>query len=58
MKERVIVVDLNNPGWLLDAIKQAEIRSKTPYIPTYEALVEYDQYESMKKVCKEVYNIL
>jgi hypothetical protein len=58
MKERVIVVDLNNPIWLFNAIKDAEIISKTPYIPTHEALVEYDQYESMKKVCKEIYNIL
>ena len=58
MKERVIVVDLNNPTWLFNAIKDAEIISKTPYIPTHKALVEYDQYESMKKVCKDIYNIL
>ncbi len=58
MQERVVVVDLSDHLWFNKALNDAKIITQTPYIPSHEALVEYDQYESMKNVCKEIYRFI
>lgn len=58
MRSRIFVVELADPLWLNKALFAAKQITKIKYIPSKEALLEYDQYESMKKVCKEVYKII
>jgi hypothetical protein len=58
MRSRLILVDLSDHLWLSKAITTAKQISKIKYIASKEALIEYDQFESMKKVCKEVYKII
>lgn len=58
MQARIVVADLNDQGWLDKALDKAKEIISQPYVPSHEALVEYDQYESMKKVCREVYRII
>lgn len=50
MKNRIIIVDINDNNWLEDAIQQAEIINMTEYIPSKEALLMFDQRESSKKI--------
>lgn len=50
MKNRIIIVDINDNKWLEDAIQKAEIINMTEYIPSKEALLMFDQRESSKKI--------
>lgn len=58
MRARIAVVNLDDTDWLDNALNRAKEITENPYVPSQEALMEYDQYESMKKVCREVYNII
>ena len=58
MRSRLILVDLSDHLWFSKAIIIAKKITKIKYIPSQEALLEYDQYESMRKVCKEIYKII
>jgi len=58
MRARLIVVELEYENWLDTAITKAKQITATPYTPSTEALIEYDQYESMKKVCRDIYKII
>jgi hypothetical protein len=55
MRARVIVVDLENPRWLPDALRAAAVVTATAYVPSADAILAYDQHESMKRVCREIY---
>jgi hypothetical protein len=58
MQARIILVNLDEKGWLDNALNSAKEITKKPYLPSQEALINYDQYESMKKVCREIYHII
>lgn len=58
MRERLFIVDFNDKAWLDKAIVKAAEVTSVSYIPSQEALMEYDQTESMKKVCRDIYKIM
>ncbi len=58
MRARLAVVDLTDPVWLEKILITAREITSVKYIPSQEALIEYDQFESMKKVCREIYKII
>lgn len=55
MRARLAVVDLTDPLWFDKVLVRAKEMVAIKYFPSQEALSEYDQYESMKKVCREIY---
>jgi hypothetical protein len=57
MKSRIILVNINKKFWLSTSIKKAKILSKIIYSPTKEAIDKFDQFTSMKKMCKKYYEI-
>ncbi len=50
MKERIIIVDINNKSWLTNAIEKARIISKKKFYPDNESLNLFDQRKSFKKI--------
>ncbi len=50
MKSRIILVDLNNSNWFDDAVKSASLIVKNNFVPTEQALNEYDQLKSSEKL--------
>ena len=54
MRDRIIVVDLNDPFWLSNALKSAKTMHEQKFIPCQEASNNFDQLESLKKVLKLV----
>ena len=56
MKSRVILVDLHDFNWFDKALKQADLISKTIYIPSKQAILSYDKLESFKKVTKLLFS--
>lgn len=55
MRSRITIVDLSEPSWLVDAMANARRITSTPYTPSIDALVQYDQHESMKRVIRDIY---
>lgn len=55
MKKRILVVDLSNPRWLLEAIETAKSIAAVPYEPSEAALEMFDQERSMRKVARNYY---
>jgi len=49
MRARVIVVNVGQPGWFAEAFAQASEIVKTEYRPSEEALLAFDQVESMAR---------
>jgi hypothetical protein len=58
MRERIIVADLNKPDWLQMAIQEANRITSVPFVPSHEALYEFDQQESIFRVCQRIYKII
>lgn len=58
MRARLAVVDLTDPLWFDKVLVTAKEIAAIKYVPSQEALIEYDQYESMKKVCSDIYKII
>lgn len=58
MRTRIFEVKLDDPFWLNKALQAAIKITAVKYLPSREALVEYDQYESMKRVCQDVYKVI
>lgn len=58
MQARITLANLEDTGWFDEVLNKAKEITAKPYVPSQEALIEYDQYESMKKVCREVYHII
>lgn len=56
MRSRLFIVDLDNPGWLDEAVDHARSITSTPYIPSEEALNKFDQIRAMKIVCEKFYS--
>lgn len=57
MRDRVIVVDVSSVGWLADAMRQARIKVAQPFVPSPEALEQFDQQRSMRRFYEEVYPV-
>lgn len=58
MRKRIVVVNLLDELWLENVLIAAKAITAVNYVPSQAALIEYDQYESMKKVCREIYKII
>lgn len=58
MRARLEVVDLADPLWFDKVLVRAKELVAIKYVPSQEALIEYDQYESMKKVCRDIYKVI
>ena len=50
MKERIILVDLDNENWLINATKQANSIVKSKFVPSEKALDLFDQRRCFNKV--------
>jgi hypothetical protein len=57
MSNRVIIDDIQNPNWLKEAIGKANIISSVNFVPSKEAIQTFDQYQSMKIVCENIYKV-
>lgn len=55
MRDRIIIVDLNDKEWLKSAIKKAKQLIQHDYIPSSEAISIFDQDLSIKRVIDELY---
>jgi hypothetical protein len=55
MRERLAIVDLTNPSWLDEALEKARVLAGQPYVPTREALENYDQEESLRRIARDLY---
>ncbi|CUU69081.1 Uncharacterised protein [Campylobacter hyointestinalis] len=55
MRDRIIIVDLNDKKWLQDAIQKAKEISKSHYTPSVEAINMFDQDIAIKRVIDSIY---
>lgn len=55
MRERVVIINIDDPKWLESAIEKAKVITQHFYIPSKEALAKFDQLETMKIVSKKFY---
>ena len=55
MKERIIVIDLEDRHWLDGALEFANAVAKAPYVPSEKALSLCDSGITMKKICDTFY---
>ena len=56
MRNRIIIVDLKDKLWLENSILKSNKIIKNKYIPSSEAINKFDQFHSMKYLCKNIYN--
>jgi hypothetical protein len=52
MRERLIVIDLNNPNWLKEACIKATDLKAFKFEPSQEAILMFDQFNSYKTLEK------
>jgi len=57
MTQRIIIVDLNDKDWFDNAVEKAKIITKEKFVPSEDAIRSFDQKESMKNVCREIYKM-
>lgn len=50
MKERIIIIDLNNKSWFKDALEKAKYICKKEFYPDKESLDLFDQRKSFKRI--------
>ncbi len=55
MRARVVVVDISSQHWFRDALLAAEQICASKFVPSREALEQFDEAESMKIVCRKFY---
>lgn len=55
MRARVFVVDLNDRDWFVRAVEFAVARKNLSFVPSSEAVQQYDQYVSMKTIVNNIY---
>lgn len=56
MQSRIIIVDLNDKNWLIDAIYKSQIMIQKKYKPSAFAIELFDQKESFKKIQKLLFD--
>ena len=57
MLKRVIVADLLDVNWLYHAVSFAKQNAHVTYIPSREAIERFDQFLTMRRASKKLYNI-
>lgn len=55
MRERIFIVDLDDAGWFTKALDFAKSKSVQPYVPSLEAIEQYDQYKSLESMVNRIY---
>ncbi len=55
MRQRVIVVDIEDPNWFEMALELAHGLSRYPFIPSEKALELFDETRAMKMICERFY---
>ncbi|MGE5466089.1 MAG: glycosyltransferase [Ignavibacteria bacterium] len=55
MRQRIVVADLDSDHWFDDALREAEAISKSPFVPSLDAIQMFDETECMKAVCRNFY---
>jgi hypothetical protein len=55
MKDRLFMVDLEDPLWLEKAITHARVVTKENFCPSEEALERFDQQRTMRRMAEEYY---
>lgn len=55
MRARIVIVNLDNANWFIDAINTSRKICSEPFIPSPESLELFDEKESMKMVCRNFY---
>lgn len=56
MRSRLFIVELEDPTWFSKAVNFADNLTKTPYLPSQEALEMFDQNRSIGKVITALYS--
>jgi hypothetical protein len=56
MKSRIILIDLNNSNWFEDAVIAARIIVNSDFVPTKDALDDFDQLKSSEKMIQLLLN--
>lgn len=57
MKNRLFIVDLKDSHWFEKAVNFGASRKGSDYIPSPEALEDFDQYKSSKKLMENIYGL-
>ena len=57
MRERIIVVNPDSDTWLPEALRYARTQCLKPFMPSAEALDQFDQQRSMRRFYDEVYPV-
>ena len=52
IKERIVLVDLNDKNWFIFALEKAKVIAKNEFSPTEEAIDLFDQRKSFKIILK------
>lgn len=55
MAARLIVVDPESESWLSKALEHADVHTSKTYVPSDEALDQFDQKASMKRLFEKIY---
>jgi hypothetical protein len=55
MRARIIEIQLDSPFWFQDAIQRSKFICQNPYVPSQEALIQFDQLNSARLLVDEVY---
>jgi hypothetical protein len=55
MKERIIIINIDNKNWFRDVVLKAKSLQNRNYIPSNEAINMFDQERSIKKVVQSHY---
>jgi Glycosyltransferase Family 4 len=58
MRSRVIIVDLQSPTWLRDALASADAGASREFNPSPEALTLFDQQRSMRNLFDNIYPLV
>ena len=57
MKKRIIKINFEDRNWFTNAIEKARLILKEEYIPSQQAINKFDEYISMKNLCKNIYKV-
>ncbi len=55
MRARIVIVNLDNANWFIEAINTSRNICSKPFIPSRESLELFDEKEAMKMVCRNFY---
>lgn len=56
MQSRIVVVDLSDPDWFVNALEKAKIIVASPFIPDKVSIDEFDQFRSLSRAFHMIYD--